>query len=125
MSHSHLYTESVVAGSNSYSSTTSYTGSGRQTIGESLSAGTNTQVSFTLDVSAVKSFYIRSSTAATVKTNDSGSPADTLTLAADVPYVWNTDKLDTFLLGTDVTTLYVTNATDTEFEIDVITDATP
>ena len=77
-----------------------------------------------IDVSAVQSILIKASNNATVKTNSSGSPADTITLDAGVPYVWNTDSYETFELGTDVTKIFVTNSagTDMTFQLMVLSD---
>lgn len=84
----------------------------KSTIQETIPASTTNQlVAFTLDVSQCKLFSMMSTVAMTVKTNSSGSPADTIALAANIPYVWTNDDYTTFKLGTDVTALYVTNAT--------------
>ena len=42
--------------------------------------------------------------------SDGSTPADTITLVANLAYVWDTDSYDTFQLGTDVTAFYFTNA---------------
>lgn len=82
------------------------------TIDETIPASTTNQlVAFTLDVSQCKAFSMISTVNMTVKTNSSGSPADTVVLAANIPYVWTNDDYTTFKLGTDVTALYITNAT--------------
>lgn len=71
---------------------------------------TDQLATITIDVSAVKAFFLTSDQALTVETNDGTTPADTITLVADRPYVWDTDSYDTFQLGTDVTALYFTNS---------------
>lgn len=117
-----------VSGGQSDSQQISSSGSSRQSLSETIADGsTNQAVAFTLDVSAVKSFYLNSSKDITFKTNSSGSPADTLALKANVPYIWHTNAYDTFLLGTDVTVLYITNASGAAatLTIEVITDPTP
>jgi hypothetical protein len=78
-----------------------------------VGSGTNggiTQIAATLDVSAVKSFWIKSSIDVTFETNTQGAGADTINLLANKQYDWNTDKYDAFLLGTDVTAFFFTNA---------------
>lgn len=73
-------------------------------------AQTNKIVSWACDVSQVQIIIISSDKALTIKTNNSGAPDDTLELVANVPYVWHVGAYAAFALGTDVTVLYVTNA---------------
>lgn len=83
----------------------------------SLAIGTNTAQDFTADVSQCTSVAISwvpasGSSSCTIKTNSSGSPADTLTILASKPLIWNTTILS--VLGTacpltvDVTGLFIT-----------------
>jgi hypothetical protein len=90
-------------------------------------ASTDTLIAVSIDVSAVKAFYLVSSAAITVETNSGSAADDTLSLVAGQPYVWHTGSYDTFLLGTDVTGLYITNASGSTaaIELRVIQDATP
>lgn len=88
---------------------------------------TDYEITVTLDVSAVKAFYLVSDQDVTLETN-SGSAADnTLSLVAGVPYVWTTDSYDSFLLDTDVTSIFITNASGATATIDMLAllDATP
>lgn len=82
-----------------------------------LAIGTNTAQDFTADVSQCTSLVISwspssGSSSATIKTNSSGSPADTLTIVANKPLIWNTTILT--VMGTacpltvDVTSLFLT-----------------
>lgn len=90
-------------------------------------ATTDGVIAMPLDVSAVKLFWIESDRNVTIETNNGSSPADTLSLIAGEPYVWHSSSLDAFLLGTDVTNIYVTNtsgATATLYA-GVVYDATP
>lgn len=90
-----------------------YTSNQLQTIdGETVAdAQTDQQYTIAIDVSAVKSFYLVAvGGALTVETNSGSTPADTLTLVDGRPYEWDTDSEDSFLLGTDVTALFFTNA---------------
>ena len=81
---------------------------------ETLAAGaTNVNRPLALDVSQVVSFAMVATQACVVKTNSSGSPANTINLAANVPYVWNSQSYDTFKLTTDVTALFLTNSSGT------------
>lgn len=65
-----------------------------------------------IDVSQTVAVFFKSDKAVTLETNATdASGGDTLTLAADVPYVWCTGKPDSLRLTADVTsTIYVTNA---------------
>jgi hypothetical protein len=65
--------------------------------------------------------------AITLETNSGGSPVDTIALAANVPYDWRVGNADAFRLGTDVTGLFVTNASGDEarLQIEVLFDNTP
>jgi hypothetical protein len=73
---------------------------------------TNVLMTVALDVSAMKAFYLLSDVACTIKTNSSGSPADTITVAAGVPMLWDVAHEGALPnpFGTDVTAFYVTTA---------------
>lgn len=106
----------------------SFSGSSATEVSESVpTASTDAGIVIAIDVSAVKAFYIVSSAAITVETNDGSSPDDTLNLLAGQPYVWHTGSYDSFLLTADVTVLYITNASGAtaNIEIRVLQDATP
>jgi hypothetical protein len=77
--------------------------------------------------STVKVFWIYSDVAITVETNDGSAPDDTLTLAAGIPYMYVNDGEDAFLLGTDVTALFITNASGSTANITCrcLQDSTP
>lgn len=79
--------------------------------GETVTTGqTDYQLNFDLDVSACKSFYLESDQNVTFETNNGSAPDDTISLVANEPYVWQTNSYDSFLLGTDVTSVFITNA---------------
>jgi hypothetical protein len=124
MSFTHQVTEKVLVGGESITKTNTLTSGSKVSIDESLSIGTDTLVALTLDVSQVKSAYIVADTAMTLETNSSGSPANTLTLVAGLPYVWYTNKYDSFKLTTDVTALYVTNAAAGRLQMEFLVDPT-
>jgi len=73
-------------------------------------AETDYEINFDLDVSACKSFYLESDQNVTFETNSGSAADDTIALLANKPYVWHTDAYDSFLLGTDVTSVFITNA---------------
>jgi len=80
-----------------------------------------------IDVSALKFLYIVSDQDLTVETNDGTSPDDTLTLSAGKPIVWYDGCGYSNPLGTDVTALYLTNASgaDATLYVKTLQDATP
>lgn len=129
MSYTFKLTEEIEAGGRQIKKTQSITGTGRSGIsGESVAdAQTDAELGFTLDVSACKAFVINSTKNVTVETNNGSTPDDTLTLVANVPYVWHENSEHTFLLTTDVTALFVTNASGAAATIDVeaVFDSTP
>lgn len=88
---------------------------------------TDYQITVALDVSAVQVFYLVSSQAVTFETNDGSTPDDTISLVADFPYVWSTDSYDSFLLGTDLTDVFITNASGSAALINMwaLIDPTP
>lgn len=82
-----------------------------------------------IDVSQIVHIYIKCDQDITIETNDGTTPADTINLKADVPYVFNAD-LDAYftdLLTTDVTSLFITNASGStaNLQLEVLTDPTP
>ena len=98
-------------------------------ISESIAASTtDAEITFVMDVSELKSLWLCSSQDVTVETNSSSAPADTIELKADCPLVWeSTTGYFTCPIGTDVTTLYITNAGDTAATIEgeFVHDCTP
>ncbi len=80
-----------------------------------------------LDVSEVKSFYMVCDQDLTVEVNDGAGAGGTIVLLAGQPYIWHTGSLDTFLLETDVTGLYLTNGSGVEatFKLEALVDPTP
>jgi len=77
-------------------------------------AQTNTAVICNLDISQLKSIFILSNTACTIKTNSTSSPDATITLVPDVPYNGDTDNTGPITsLAEDVTRLYVTMSSTT------------
>lgn len=95
--------------------------------GEVIAGSATTQIMATCDVSAVKVFVVVATVAATMKTNSSGSPDDSIVLVANQPYTWHTTAYDAFQLETDVATFYFTVAGATPGTVTILglTDATP
>lgn len=95
--------------------------------GETAAGSGTTEFVVAIDVSAVKSFFVVCSVDAILETNSSSAADDTISLVAGVPYVWNTDSYDAFLLGTDVTSIFFTvaGATAGVVYLGYVADATP
>ncbi len=92
--------------------------------------GADQLVAFVMDVSQLKFLYIVAAAALVIKTNNSGSPVNTITLAAGVPFQWITGDnplRDTAnaALTTDITALYVTNATGGAVNLQILTGYDP
>ena len=81
-------------------------------IAESIADGqTDLLVAYTLDFSQAKTFVMWPTVAMTIKTNSSGTPAQTFVLSAFEPVVWSAGQTAvTNPITTDITALYVTNA---------------
>lgn len=102
-------TSTVTQGTFTISNTDSYTTDQVSKIQESVPTGTADQeISLAIDISKLKAFSMQASQAMTVKTNSSGSPQETFTLAAGTPVVFVDG--DTAIFAGDVTSLFITNA---------------
>lgn len=92
---------------------------------------TNEQLDFTCDNSQIITLVMLSTGGdLVVKTNSSGSPVATINLKDGIPLVWHNtggypSVANSPFGSTDVTTLYVTNTTATNFKLSVGIDATP
>lgn len=105
-------TESISVGGGSVNRSNEYSGGSLQAIDEAIAANLTDQlITFTLDYSAVTAFYMVCDAEITIHTNTTGG-VDTIVLVANEPYLWHTDSLDTFKIGTDITALYVDTTND-------------
>lgn len=121
-------TRRVQYGSEVFNETKTYTGTGGIEIEESIAdSTTDGEVAFTLDVSEIVAFWAHSDQAVTIETNDGSSPGDTITLAAGVPLIWTENDDHANPLTTDVTALFITNASGAAATVSVgaVYDATP
>ena len=130
MAITHTLTRRVaIGGGTPLESSIGYTGTGEVNVnGESVPDATTDQlIVIAIDVSAIQSIYIISTKALTLETNSATVPADTIVLVADVPYIWHTGSYFTNLLGTDVTQIFLTNASGAAatFDLRCVYDATP
>lgn len=120
--------KSTAAGRGSISAANAYSGTLGISIEETVANGqTAYEIDVAIDVSAVQAFSICSDRAVTVKTNSSGSPANTLNLHAGVPYEWSTNSYDTFKLTTDVAKLFVANSSGAAatLQLEAVVDGSP
>jgi hypothetical protein len=126
----HKLTQTLIVGAEARTTTKTYSTDADSKLTQEISIAdsiTDQLNNLAITVASVKSIYLCSNKALTLKTNSSGAPDDTLNLVADVPYVWNTDSYDSLLLTVDVTAFYLTNASGAAaiLTVEVIEDATP
>lgn len=117
----------VLSGGSTISKTNKYSGSLQTRLNEVIAAAqTNYEIDIALDVSALQAIFIVSSQDVTLKTNNAGSPADTLDLTANKPYQWDIDSYHDCLLTTDVTKFFVTNSGSNSaiLQLEAVLDAT-
>lgn len=119
----------TTAGGASIRKSNDYTGSGHHRIDESIAdSTTDKEITFNLDISALKAITMSSDQDITVETNDGSTPGDTFSLKADQPFMWNSsDGYFSNPFSTDVTALYVTNSSGSSatFKVEAVEDATP
>lgn len=120
-------TRTGAAAAQTITDTTAYTGSLGISLSEAIAGSATTAITVALDVSAVTAIIFKSTVAATLKTNSASTPADTIVLVANQPYFWHTTAYNTFLLGTDVTSLHlvVAGGTAGTFTLEAVVDSTP
>ncbi len=112
----------------SIDSTVTVTGASVLSVQESIAGEATTAFTVAVDVSAVKAMIVVSTIDCILETNSASSPAHTLNLLANQPYVWHTNSYDTFkFTTTDITSLHFTvaGATAGTVTLEVITDPTP
>lgn len=113
VSHTQKHTQSATADDSItqvISVSHTYTSGARADIAEAIPGSATTNVNWAVPYARVKAISILADGALTLKTNSSGSPDDTITLAAGKPYQWDTDQNAAFLIAHNVTSLYVVNA---------------
>lgn len=88
---------------------------------------TDYEIICAIDVSEIALLYIVSDQDVTLETNSGSEADDTLALKANEPAVWHTNSVHACPLGTDVTSVFITNASGAvaNVKIRVLTDATP
>jgi len=80
-----------------------------------------------IDVSAIQSIYINSTQNITLEINSSSAPTETIALTADNPYIWYLGSYFTNTLATDITAMFLTNASGSTatFDVRCVYDSTP
>lgn len=128
MSESVQITEQWLGGSQTVQKINTYTSSKLSMITEEVADGeTDYEIAFASDVSELKVLYIMSSQAVTFETNDGTTPDDTYSLTVNRPLVWCHDSYHDNPFGTDITSVFITNASGATAEITIycLEDATP
>lgn len=124
----HTVNRAVTASSGQVAGQKDYTGEFEQIVDVPVPASsTELEVDVNVTVAAVKSILLTCDRDLTVKTNSSSSPANTLSLKAGVPYMWDSDSYDTLKLTVNVTKFFLTLASGAAatFKMRCITDPTP
>lgn len=130
MAATHTLTRSWAdGGPNPVASNQSYSGTGETNIVDTTVADSVTDQLevISIDVSQIQLIYILSTQDLTLETNDSGTPVDTIALRANEPYIWFVNSYFTNILDTDVTAIYLTNASGSSatFNLRCVYDTTP
>lgn len=91
---------------------------------------TNKEVDIDFVFSRAKNIFITSDKALTLKTNDTTTPGDTISLPANVPVIYDSQGVGTNPFTADVTRFYFTNAAaagqpDANVKIRIAYDPTP
>lgn len=112
MSVSHTFSFSHAGGSVSLSDSVVTTGELATESSISVAGSTtNQQENIAFNHTNLRGIYIKSDVTVTLKTNSSGSPDNTITVTAGVPFVWHYQSGVTNPFSAAVTTTYWTNAT--------------
>jgi hypothetical protein len=126
MSFTHVVTERVTIGGVTITEQNTLTAGQKISIDEAVAIANDVLIAMSVDVSQVKSVYILCDQDVLLETNSSSSPAQTLSLKAGIPYIWYTNKYSALVFSTDITALYVTNATASvaNLQLEILTDPT-
>jgi len=127
MSHSFQFTEKVVIGGESTSQLNTLTAGTRIAISEAMPIANDTLVALSVDVSQVKGVFILSDQDLLLETNSNNAAGgNSLSLKANIPYIWYTNKYDALKFTVDITALYVTNASAAvaNLTLEILTDPT-
>jgi hypothetical protein len=112
----------------SVNSSKTYTASAQLSIDESVpDSSTDLQVACDVDISEIEALILHSDQALTVEANSGAGSGGSVTLSADVPYIWTTDSPESLVFTADLTDLYLTNSSGSaaRFRLECIYDPTP
>ncbi len=118
----HTFTLNWSSGNNNLLATVTATGQEEINISISIAGSTTNQqlpAGFAFTLAKLQSIYILAAGVLTLKTNSSGSPQETLTLAANEPIVWIAGAGMPALFAGNITAGYVTNAAGTATQLDI------
>lgn len=129
MSFTHTVSESIVAGGVNRTKSQTLTGGAEIKISEAVPiAASDLDIVASVTTAQIQSMFITCDQNVTVEINSGSSPTDTLTLVANVPYIWYKGGYDSVFLGntTTVTNFFVTNASGVAatFEAYILYDPT-
>lgn len=128
MAFTHTLNRVYQAGGSSVSNIVSLSGDAEDARSVALTLpAADVEVNIGIAYAGLKGLYILSTIAATIKTNNSSAPDDTISVAANVAYCWTHQDGSANPLSADVTKFFITTAgTGTAtMEIRVLQDATP
>lgn len=127
MAISHTLSFSVATSSGTVSQSQSVSSDGEINSDFSATGSATTEVNIVFTTASLKSIFILSDGALTLKTNSSGAPDDTISIAASTPFVWTSTSGVTCPFTANVTNTYWTNASATARSVNVriIKDVTP
>lgn len=127
MAFQHILTITLSGGAVNLSARQTVSGDSEQAYDIPLTASQeNAEVDMDFIAANLKSIYILSDQNLTVKTNDSSSPDDTITVAANTPFAWNTVQAADNPFTADVSKVYLTNESSTSaarVQIEILYDA--
>lgn len=121
MSFTHTISQSWTNGSGSVSKALPLTGSSETNVDVVVPDSTTNQLqAFALTTANMLSYFILSNVDCTLKTNSTGSPANTISLKAGVPLTWSTSvSYFSNVFTTNVTAMYFTNASGQQARINL------
>lgn len=121
-----VFTYSVATPGGTITIIDTVTGGGEAVIDEVLPANqTDVEYAMSLDASQIKGFIIKSAVAATIKTNSSGSPGQTINVAAGKGIIWHLGNGFSNPLTPDITKIFITNVASGLFQMYALVDVTP
>lgn len=98
-----------------------FTGENQITLAPVIPATTtDREILLAIDISLLKLIVISSDRNVTIETNSASAPDDTLTLVAGIPYIWADGDYNALLLTDDVARIFVTNATSSPANIQIL-----